>query len=267
MQVTQQTFRFHITASISQAWGKAKVEERREVIGAFRSNKCVDVAGFAGAHIDDPAGMLWATVLCTNSTLTSLNLESNEMQSGAIEAIARALAQNSTLRELKLANQRKNFRCVLQARQAARESRCVAPITIPITDYALISRALLLSCVCVLPHRPNTPLTSQVAEERLAEGLEANTTITRLSIDLRSTHARDRINKTIDRNQAAARQAGRLHKANPNPPMAPLPGSHGQAASNERAPSPVADAPAPLDHSAALQRTAKPQRKPRSAGP
>ena len=226
------------------------------MIGAFRSNKCVDVAGFAGAHIDDPAGMLWATVLCTNSTLTSLNLESNEMQSGAIEAIARALAQNSTLRELKLANQRKNFRCVLQACEAARELRCVAPIT----DSAPLPCTLLQSCVCSSPPKH----ASQVAEERLAEGLEANTTITRLSIDLRSTRARDRINKTIDRNQVAARQAGRLHKANPDPPMAPLPAPHGQAASNERAPSPVADAPGPLDHSAALQRTAKPQRKPRS---
>ena len=156
-------------------------------------------------------------MLGRNATLTSLNLESNELQSGALEALAGALAANTTLRELKLANQRKNF--------------------------------------------------SQAAEEKFADGLDANTTLTRLTIDLRSTRARDKINKAIDRNQAAARKAGRLGKANPNPPPPPRPSSQPDAAEAEETAQRAAAEPevAPeLDHSAALQRTARPQRKPRS---
>lgn len=199
-----------------QLWERATAEERRTLIAAFEGNASIDAAGFAGAFIDDAAGTLWATVLGRNATLTSLNLESNELQSGSLEALAGALAANTTLRELKLANQRKNF--------------------------------------------------SQAAEEKFADGLDANTTLTRVTIDLRSTRARDKINKAIDRNQAAARKAGRLGKANPNPPPPPRPSSQPDAAEAEETAQRAAAEPevAPeLDHSAALQRTARPQRKPR----
>ena len=46
---------------------------------------------------------------------------------------------------------------------------------------------------------------TQQAEERLAEALEANHSLTRLTIDLRSTRARDLINKYLQRNQEKRR--------------------------------------------------------------
>ena len=74
-------------------------------------------------------------------------------------SLAEGLRANSSLKELKLANQRLNF--------------------------------------------------TQQAEESIAAALEANLTLTRLTIDLRSTRARDQINKFIQRNQDELRRARR----------------------------------------------------------
>ena len=66
-------------------------------------------------------------------------------------SLAEGLRVNSSLKELKLANQRLNF--------------------------------------------------TQQAEESIAAALEANLTLTRLTIDLRSTRARDLVHKYLQRNQ------------------------------------------------------------------
>ena len=60
----------------------------------------------ANAHANDAIAIAWGRALTTNHTLTSLNLESNAIGTGGIEALADALMSNQTLTELKLANQR-----------------------------------------------------------------------------------------------------------------------------------------------------------------
>jgi hypothetical protein len=57
---------------------------------------------------------------------------------------------------------------------------------------------------------------TQQAEERLAEALESNHCLTRLTIDLRNTHSRELINKYLQRNQV--RQQRRASKrSSPSP--------------------------------------------------
>jgi hypothetical protein len=50
-----------------------------------------------------------ADALRANAYMTSLNLESNSISSVGLEAIAEALRTNTSLSELKLANQRATF--------------------------------------------------------------------------------------------------------------------------------------------------------------
>ena len=57
-----------------------------------------------------------ATALAVNTTITSLNLESNSVSSGGIEALGGALRANGTLKELKLAHQQ--LRCSQRAEEA-----------------------------------------------------------------------------------------------------------------------------------------------------
>ncbi|KAL1526521.1 hypothetical protein AB1Y20_015231 [Prymnesium parvum] len=155
--------------SSSVFWGRASASERRQVVEAFGKNTRVRQVEMANAHVDDELAKAWAAALCTNSTLTSLNLETNHIGAEGITALAESLAHNETLRELKLAGQR-------------------------------------VSC-------------SQRAEEDFARALEAQHTLVRVSIDTRSTLARDLIAKVLQRNQERQRadrspsaQAARLQK-------------------------------------------------------
>ena len=64
----------------------------------------------ANASVGDAAAVLWAQVLRANATITALNLESNAISSGGVEALAEALACHPrSLKELKLANQRVTY--------------------------------------------------------------------------------------------------------------------------------------------------------------
>ena len=45
-------------------------------------------ATFVNAHINDELGKVWADVLCRNTTITMLNLESNSIATGGMLAIA-----------------------------------------------------------------------------------------------------------------------------------------------------------------------------------
>ena len=90
-----------------------------------------------------------------------------------VEALAEGLQGNSSLRELKLANQRVSF--------------------------------------------------TQQAEERLAAALESNFVVTRLTIDLRSTRAREMINKFLLRNQDELRRE-RLKSGVSSPPSKSIAG-------------------------------------------
>ena len=91
----------------------------------------------------------------TTPTL-SLNLESNQIASAGVVALAAALRRNASLRELKLASQGQSI--------------------------------------------------SQAAEEALAEALACNSTITKLTLDTRSTRARDLIAKGLLANQERLRR-------------------------------------------------------------
>ena len=72
-------------------WGRATEAERRAVIEAFASNTVVTHATFVNAYINDELGKAWAGVLCRNTTLTALNLESNSVATGGMLAIAAVL--------------------------------------------------------------------------------------------------------------------------------------------------------------------------------
>ena len=69
-------------------WGRATEAERRAVIEAFASNTVVTHATFVNAYINDELGKVWADVLCRNTTITMLNLESNSIATGGMLAIA-----------------------------------------------------------------------------------------------------------------------------------------------------------------------------------
>ena len=136
-------------------WTRATEADRVAVVGAFGSNSVVQRVDMVNALAGDAIAQAWGGALKANSTLEALNLESNSISTGGILALAEGLRENSTLKELKLANQRANF--------------------------------------------------TQQAEEALAEALEANLSVTRLTIDLRSKRARDVLNKFLQRNQERRR--------------------------------------------------------------
>ena len=63
--------------------------------------------------------MALAGALRRNVSVTSLNLESNSISSDGIDAIATMITVNSTLKELRLANQHLSFSQVAEGRLAA----------------------------------------------------------------------------------------------------------------------------------------------------
>ena len=90
----------------SPLWKAAKEEERAAVLSAFQTNTKVTSLVLVNGFITDAlAAAHLAALLQSNSTLTSINLESNHISSAGIEAIAAGLDANTTLTELKLANQ------------------------------------------------------------------------------------------------------------------------------------------------------------------
>ena len=95
---------YSITGQNATLWARATEAERRAVIEAFGSNEVTTVA-MVNAHINDAVGQLWGEVLQRNRSIVSLNLESNSISSDGMCALAAGLRVNSTLLELKLANQ------------------------------------------------------------------------------------------------------------------------------------------------------------------
>jgi hypothetical protein len=140
----------------SSLWARARHDERRAVIAAFATNTRFTAVDATSAYVNDELAAAWAEVLTKNTTLTSLNLESNQIASAGVVALAAALRRNASLRELKLASQGQSI--------------------------------------------------SQAAEEALAEALASNSTITKLTLDTRSTRARDLIAKGLLANQERLRR-------------------------------------------------------------
>ena len=154
---------FAVTGHNAALWARASEADRRAVIEAFASNTVATSVAMVNAYINDGLGQAWGSVLTRNSTIQSLNLESNTISSGGMTALAEALRVNTTLTELKLANQHIAF--------------------------------------------------SQQAEMALAEALEGNTALTRCTIELRSSRARELMNKYLARNQDQLRQRRRASAA------------------------------------------------------
>ena len=144
-------------ATANGLWLRATEEERVALVEAFADNTSVTSVEMVNSLVNDRLGEAWGRVLQRNATITSLNLESNSISSSGIEAIAAGVAANSTLAQLKLANQHVAF--------------------------------------------------SQQAEEKLGDAVGASSSLTRVTIDLRSTRARDMINSGTQRNCNKARAA------------------------------------------------------------
>ena len=82
-----------------------------------------------------------ADALRANAYMTSLNLESNSISSVGLEAIAEALRTNTSLSELKLANQRATFS------QASELTTCHLLLAATCC-YLLLEYLLLLATSC-----------------------------------------------------------------------------------------------------------------------
>ncbi|XP_064425279.1 leiomodin-1 isoform X2 [Latimeria chalumnae] len=73
---------------------------------ALKDNTVVKVFALANTRADDHVAVAVASMLRTNKTITSVNLDSNHITGKGIIAVIKALQQNSTLTELRFHNQR-----------------------------------------------------------------------------------------------------------------------------------------------------------------
>lgn len=115
-------------ATGSLLWSRASQDEQLRVIRAFGTNTTITTVVMVNVvstgAASDAVAQAWADTLRTNSTITSLNLESNGIQSDGITALAAAVASPACgLLELRLANQR------LAVSQAAEETLAEAVAT------------------------------------------------------------------------------------------------------------------------------------------
>ena len=141
-------------------WGRAKPEERLALVRAFASNSHVVCFELANSGAPDAIAEAFGDALKSNATLTSLNLESNAIGTAGVKALASGVKANTSLRELKLANQK-------------------------------------------------GASATQAAEEELAAAVSSHPKLTKLTLDAKSTRARDTIEKALRANQDRARQERR----------------------------------------------------------
>lgn len=138
-------------------------EERARLLGAFEHNTTVHTLELASTRLDNAAAEVLVGMLERGQhTLTSLNVERNQIGSDGMLAFARLLRgapSSCALRELKLAYQ-----------------------------FVTISSA---------------------AELAIAEGLGANTQVTKLTFDARQVHVRGQVDKCLMRNAQLKREAAR----------------------------------------------------------
>uniref|UniRef100_A0A3B3Q925 Leiomodin-3 n=2 Tax=Paramormyrops kingsleyae TaxID=1676925 RepID=A0A3B3Q925_9TELE len=73
---------------------------------ALRHNTHIKTLAFANTRADDHVACALANTLCSNKTLTSINLDSNHLTGKGIIALISALQHNITLTELRFHNQR-----------------------------------------------------------------------------------------------------------------------------------------------------------------
>ncbi|CBY32232.1 unnamed protein product [Oikopleura dioica] len=76
---------------------------------ALKSNTSVKSFSIANTKSTDVVAQALAAVLCQNSTLTTLNIETNFITTEGMLAIVEALSANTTLSEIRFANQRQKL--------------------------------------------------------------------------------------------------------------------------------------------------------------
>ncbi|XP_072316112.1 tropomodulin-4 [Eucyclogobius newberryi] len=81
----------------------------REVFEAMKENSHVESLSIAATRSNDPVAYACAEMLQENTSLQSLNIESNFITSDGMRAIIKAMTSNATLVELKIDNQRQRL--------------------------------------------------------------------------------------------------------------------------------------------------------------
>ncbi|CAL8358624.1 unnamed protein product [Arctogadus glacialis] len=78
----------------------------KEVFEAMKGNSYVEILSIAATRSNDPVAFACAEMLQENTSLQSLNIESNFITAEGMKAVVKAMASNATLVELKIDNQR-----------------------------------------------------------------------------------------------------------------------------------------------------------------
>ncbi|KAM6967992.1 tropomodulin-4 isoform 1-T1 [Aplochiton taeniatus] len=81
----------------------------KEIMEAMKGNTCVETLSIAATRSNDPVAYACAEMLQENTTLLSLNIESNFITGEGMMALVKAMASNATLTELKIDNQRQKL--------------------------------------------------------------------------------------------------------------------------------------------------------------
>ncbi|XP_075995800.1 tropomodulin-4 [Genypterus blacodes] len=81
----------------------------KDVFEAMKGNSHVEVLSIAATRSNDPVAVACAEMLQENTSLQSLNVESNFITADGMMAIVKAMASNATLVELKIDNQRQKL--------------------------------------------------------------------------------------------------------------------------------------------------------------
>lgn len=81
----------------------------KEIFEAMKENSCVESLSIAATRSNDPVAHACAEMLQENTSLQSLNIESNFITSDGMMAIIKAMGSNATLVELKIDNQRQRL--------------------------------------------------------------------------------------------------------------------------------------------------------------
>jgi len=83
----------------------ARPEHAIELLDALLNNTFVQTCSLVNCNINNEGGKKLAELISFNTSITSLNAESNRIGPEGMKAIAEAIATSRTLKELKLTNQ------------------------------------------------------------------------------------------------------------------------------------------------------------------
>ena len=162
----------------SPIWRAATEAEREAVLAAVGRNTTIFRLELVNSFINDPLCSCLAEALRTNGHVTCLNLESNSIQSVGIEALAAMLRANTTLKELKLANQHLGFAQASEETFAAalEENTSLLHLTIDLRNLRareLINKWLTRNHELQREQRKRDGIVTDVSRLRTANSLRA----------------------------------------------------------------------------------------------